>query len=253
MFARAEEILKNPMLQMQHLTAEDCRVLTNEEQNHYTKRIIVEEKETVAREKRTCEQPANNIVCEKTLTVSCVDTEECERGGIVAGSLASNIYMHVNYPNISLGTTAKIRAPGRCEILDRTVSFHLKSHELISDFRITNISYSDWIRIKLNGVQVYNTTGGDGDFQMDVSRDGYFPDHHRCGVRSGGALVRCNTFDYYNIYPNIDLKPYLKEGENILRIELAFGRNGQLYMNLHAKQRCCAKTSERWDTRCWAE
>jgi hypothetical protein len=43
--------------------------------------------------------------------------------------------------------------------------------------------------------------------------------------------------------PNIDLKPYLKEGENILKTRVIVGGVGEGWLQIRAKQNCCSK----WD------
>ena len=113
------------------------------------------------------------------------------------------------------------------------------------------MSYSDWIRLELNGVEIVNTTGGRGSFEMESSHYGLArPGMQYCYLRSGAKKHICNTKEFYKKDPNLDLKPFLKEGNNHLKIELAFGNSGQLYLKFFAPERCCTEFIEDWGETC---
>lgn len=246
MFTKAEKIWADPVSAMEKITSEGCKEKVNEQKPQYKKKITKEKHYDTELYEKTCEKPASNITCEKTLSVNCSNLSDCgyDAGGITKDSIDGNIFWRVNYPNIYLGTIDKVRQRKQCVILDKKVTFRIRDKGAIREFRVTNIQYSDWIRISVNGVQAHNDTGGDGEFWKEGS--GQFTT-----LYSGSARRTCNTKEFYNTSPNVDLKPYLREGHNTMRIELAFGNSGRLYLELKASQYCCRGFNDKWSVRCW--
>jgi len=181
-------------------------------------------------------------ICEEKVimdSVGCDDKSDCgyDAGGMVQGSIDGNIFWRANYPNLYLGTIDKVRDSGRCHIIDKNINFIVKNKDSIKEFRVTNIQYSDWIRISVNGVQAYNSMGGDGPYWRERSWHGGYGEF--TNLHSGSVVRTCNTKRFYNTSPNVDLVPYLRDGNNTIRIELAFGNSGRLYVELRATQYCC--------------
>jgi hypothetical protein len=193
-------------------------------------------------------------ICEEKVimdSIGCEYKSDCgyDAGGIVQGSISSNIYWKADYPKIRLGTISIIHDRKRCGLIDKELNFEIKDKENIRDFVVTNIQYSDWIRISVNGVQVHNDTGGNGSFWRERSWHGGYGEF--TDLYSGSVVRTCNTKRFYNTSPNVDLVPYLRDGNNTIRIELAFGNRGQLYLELRATQYCCSRWKEpRTEVKC---
>jgi len=247
-FTKAEIINDDPIAAYERMTNEGCVEKENELKDHYKKRYYNETVTDKEIYKQTCEKPAGNVVCEKTLSVNCERLEDCgyDAGGMVQGSIDGNIFWRANYPNLSLGTIDKVRDRKRCHLMDKNINFTIKDKSAIKEFRITNIQYSDWIRISVNGRQVHNDMGGDGAFWKEGSGQW-------TTVHSGRESRTCNTKDFYSTNPNVDLVPYLRDGNNTIRVELLFGNSGRLYVQLRATQYCCREFNDKWEKRCWVE
>jgi len=193
-------------------------------------------------------------ICEEKVimdSIGCEYKADCgyDAGGMVKGSIDGNIFWRANYPNLYLGTIDKVRDSGRCHIIDKNINFIVKNKGAIKEFRVTNIQYSDWIRISVNGVQVHNDTGGSGSFWRERSWHGGYGEF--TNLHSGSVVKTCNTRVFYNTNPNVDLVPYLRNGNNTIRIELAFGNSGRLYVELRATQYCCSRWKEpRTEVKC---
>jgi hypothetical protein len=193
-------------------------------------------------------------ICEEKVimdSIGCEYKSDCgyDAGGMVKGSIDGNIFWRANYPNLYLGTIDKVRDSGRCHIIDKNINFIVKNKGAIKEFRVTNIQYSDWIRISVNGVQVHNDTGGSGTFWRERSWHGGYGEF--TNLHSGSVVKTCNTRVFYNTNPNVDLVPYLRDGNNTIRIELAFGNSGRLYVELRATQYCCSRWKEpRTEVKC---
>jgi hypothetical protein len=181
-------------------------------------------------------------ICEEKVimdSIGCEYKSDCgyDAGGMVQGSIDGNIFWRANYPNLSLGTIDKVRDRKRCHLMDKNINFTVKDKKAIKEFRVTNIQYSDWIRISVNGVQVHNDMGGNGPFWKEGSGQW-------TTVHSGRESRTCNTREFYSTNPNVDLVPYLRDGNNTIRVELLFGNSGRLYVQLRATQYCCSKWKE---------
>ena len=193
-------------------------------------------------------------ICEEKVimdSIGCEYKSDCwyDAGGVVKGSIDGNIFWRANYPNIYLGTIDKVYDRYRCHLMDKNINFIVKNKKAIKEFIVTNIQYSDWIRISVNGVQVHNDTGGSGSFWRDRSWHGGYGEF--TNLHSGSVVKTCNTKRFYNTSPNVDLVPYLREGNNTIRIELAFGNSGRLYVELKATQYCCSKWKDvRTEVKC---
>ena len=252
-FKKAEVINADPIAALERIMSTGCKEKENEQKQIYKKVVKKELVTDTEIYEETCEKPAGNIVCEKTLSVNCRRLEDCgyDAGGIVGGSIDGNIYWKANYPNLYLGTIDKVRDSGRCHLMDKNINFTVKDKGAIKEFRVTNIQYSDWIRISVNGVQVHNDTGGNGSFWRERSWHGGYGEF--TNLHSGSVTRTCNTKRFYNTSPNVDLVPYLRDGNNTIRIELAFGNSGRLYVELRATQYCCREFNDKWEKRCWVE
>ncbi len=247
-FKKAETINDDPIAAFERMTNEGCKEKENEQKQQY-KKVVKKEKVTDTEiYEEVCEKPAGDVVCEKTLSVSCERLEDCgyDAGGMVQGSIDGNIFWRANYPNLYLGTINKVRDRKRCHLMDKKINFTIKDKSAIKEFRVTNIQYSDWIRISVNGVQVHNDMGGDGPFWKEGSGQW-------TRVHSGRESRTCNTRDFYSTNPNVDLVPYLRDGNNTIRVELLFGNSGRLYVQLKATQYCCREFNDKWSKRCWVE
>lgn len=220
------------------------------------KRKISETKKEMEYKRVTCQSPSSKIIaCTNTLThLTCKNRGNCSAGGIVRGSESARLQaLSLNYPHLEVGTLSTIYDEKNCKIINEEVRFEIKSLALIGEFRLLHMSYSDWIRLELNGVEIVNTTGGHGSFTMEASRMGWFSipkGDEYCLLVSGNKKQTCNTKEFYKKDLNLDLKPFLKEGKNHLKIDLAFGNSGQLYLKFYAPERCCTEFDEHWSEKC---
>ena len=255
------EVIENPLIGLNKGNEQgglDTACLVSDSENTTVKPKLepyeveiddVREKES----EHECQEDDDRLYqCDRILKAGdCILKEDCgyDAGGVVKGSIDGNIFWRANYPNIYLGTIDKIYDRYRCHLMDKNINFIVKNKNAIKEFIVTNMRYSDWIRISVNGVQVHNDTGGSGPFWRDRSWHGEYGEF--TNLHSGSVVKTCNTKRFYNTSPNVDLVPYLKEGSNTIRIELAFGNRGQLYVELRATQYCCNKWgSDKWESDC---
>jgi hypothetical protein len=248
-FEKAEKILEDPISLLKQITEQDCHERLNTSQNHYTKHTLQEEKTDIDYEERVCEKPTDNVTCERTLDVKCDAMEECEMGGIVKGSLDTGMEWDYTYPNLRLGTvgTYYFYCGQACRKETRFANFKVQNKDAISSFRIKKLFLNNLLMIKLNGTTVYNSLGGD---RLEIANINDSRSHIDAGLGKSGHC-EINAGRQIADYVDIDLLPYLKEGENRIDMELVYSFYGHIHFEIEARQQCCTKLADKWETRCW--
>jgi hypothetical protein len=254
---KGDAVTSNPISGLNAEGKAECKIADNDlggENVEFEEYYVDVEDSRLIREDKKCEEDEDRLFyCERSIKSigECREKMDCgyDAGGIVGGSIDGNIYWKASYPNLYLGTIDKVRDSGRCHLMDKNIHFTIKDKSAVKEFRVANIQYSDWIRISVNGVQVHNDTGGNGSFWREKSWHGGYGEF--TNLHSGSVTKTCNTKRFYNTNPNVDLVPYLRDGNNTIRIELAFGNSGRLYVELRATQYCCRKWgSDEWEGDC---
>lgn len=151
----------------------------------------------------------------------------------------------------------------------------------IETFRLLRVSHEDYARIRLNGVTVFGLSSfsyGSRQTCHLVSHPGLIP----CGSGTAvGTVCRdrttggpCRPFsacDCYtqccqtvwnvngslpcergsrNAMPDLDLKPHLVEGENVLELTVWVAGRGDGWLQIRATQNCCRQWEDRWTDNC---
>lgn len=179
------------------------------------------------------------VCSDKIVSITCKKTTNCGNGGIKPGSLGSGLaYNHQNGV-ITIGTIRDNDWPGDWVAHDRTTTFTTVDVSKIDEFRITSVGFDDYLQIKVNGHNVY--VGPDGGNKLEIIRKGIF-----FYIDNGISLRRdCERGTNWRRNVDIDLKPYLKEGENIIETRLIVCGQGEFWMKINAKAKCC--NEDDWD------
>jgi hypothetical protein len=192
-----------------------------------------------------CEEDGTEIhKCNNTLKLTCKNSAECDSGGIVLKSLASDMKWVYSYPTLTLGTIADNYWRASCGKFTRNTQFEVKNKTLIDEFRIVEVGYDDYMRIIINGTQVYNGPFGGEKLETDS-----FWIFHHVDTGSGGVYA-CEQSANRHANVSIDLIPYLKEGMNELIIEVVVAGSGEGWAKIRTKQHCCTEWEENWEETC---
>ena len=200
---------------------------------HYTYDCNKKREESI----KTCHDEITSINCNKS--------SECDNGGIMAKSVQSDMKWEYNFPTLTLGTIADNYWTGHCAIYDRTTSFQVKNLSKITEFRIFEVGFDDYLWIKINGNTIYvGPDGGDRVEMIDkVSEErsifGVRRNTRRGVTTNGENLLGCERNTSWTRAVNIDLRPYLKEGENSIWMRVLVSGAGEGWMKISAKQHCC--------------
>ncbi len=178
---------------------------------------------------------------EKITSIRCLASQECDMGGIERGTVASDMKFEYEAGVLTIGTIAdNYWDGGSCGVFDRTTTFKIKNKDRIKEFTLFKVGFDDYMQIILNDHLIY--IGPDGGDKLEVKTIGSKFWKTKV-VNNGYGHHDCERGVNWEKDPNIDLKPFLKEGENILKTRVIVGGVGEGWVKIRAKQNCCSN----WD------
>ncbi len=186
--------------------------------------------------------------CHEEITdIKCRETGECDMGGIEKGTLASDMKFEFSNGVLTVGTIADNYWPGNCGVYDRTTTFKITHKDKIKEFTLQRVGFDDYMSITLNDHLIF--VGPDGGNKLEVATVGSRFWRHQV-VDNGSGYRSCERGISWDQWPNIDLRAYLKEGENIIKTRVIVGGVGEGWMQIKAKQNCCVNWDIRRETKC---
>ena len=193
--------------------------------------------------------------CDRILKAGdCIVKEDCgeDAGGFIKGSVASDMKFVYRYPNLTVGTIADNYWSGDCQEYSRNTTFTIRDLNKIKEFRIKEVGFDDHMLIKVNGHVVH--VGPFGGTELSRSWSNKYrgmPRGWHWSVWTGKEDHYCELgiSRQYNV--DIDVKPYLREGENTIFIKVFVGGRGEGWMEIKVSQYCCNKWgSDKWESDC---
>lgn len=250
MFTKADRHMQDPISQMQLIKREGCK----EEDNNSSKGFILKENiETYTdtiEELRICERPITQFRCSRTLTVSCKKIRQCDYGGVSKGSFSEGLIYEVKEDgSLTVGTDGDNYFEAQCAAFEKVVTFSIAKLDLVSIFQLVHVKFDDYLEVKLNGHIVYVGPDGGDYIRIEKKEDGelmvFNGENHKNCERNESWDSEVNMSKV-----NIDLKPYLKDGENVLQMKIIVSGAGEGWLKIEAKQKCCENNE--WD-KIWVE
>ena len=191
-----------------------------------------------------CEQPQNSYDCAQSLKLTCKQAGECDSGGIVKASVSSDMKFEYSYPYLTIGTIADNYWGGRCDAYDRVTKFQVRNKEEIKEFKIVQVGFDDYLWIKVNGHTIYVGPYNEGYVEP------FFGNRYGPRVNTNRGQYLCDLEKNWNFNVDINLLPYLKEGENEIWMRVIVAGAGEGWMRIIAKQHCCMSWQEQWSEQC---
>lgn len=249
-----KDFLSNLLAKLKALGVDCKQVKGNKEiEPEYRIDIKKEESQDARYDPHFCEELRNKYHCKDELTVRCADLQ------FVAGALtnvAGNMRYtldHNGYMTIGVNKTAYFYNDWGAQN-DFIFNFNVSNAAGIESFKILQVDWADHVLIKLNDQVLFQSPGVNGKVEMS-----YRPEHYRIasdgeryyGVDVGtGDYITANTKRYHNAYPHAEGKQFLKDGNNVLHIRLAYGRGGKIWLALQFRERKCDSWQEIWSEEC---
>ncbi|AUZ62010.1 IncF plasmid conjugative transfer protein TraN (plasmid) [Pseudomonas sp. XWY-1] len=196
-----------------------------------------------------------NVTCDKFLAVVCEPpVAGCDNGGIIPGTTQADMYTSWSLANAASGTYAlqfgsigdNYWSEG---LYDRSLQFSIKDPALITDFVLASVAYDDYILIKINGHTVFSGPFGGATLDWILTTCNKGRACYRVDV-GDGVLRDPERGESNETRPNIDLRPYLVAGNNILETRTAVGGSGETYITMNARMVCPGACTETWTDQC---
>lgn len=191
--------------------------------------------------------------CRRTLLVGCdPERDGCDQGGIIANSWAGDMATSFNADGsgnfiLQFGTIADNYWRGWGAVFDRNLTFDIRDVKLITKFMLTRAAFDDWLLVKINDTTVY--VGPHGGDRLEVVREK--------NKYSGSSYIRvkyCETCfgnpelnTSWNLTPNVDLRPYLRDGRNVLFMRTIVADEGEGAIQITTRQLCPRNCYDQWD------
>lgn len=193
----------------------------------------------------------NQFECSKKLKVVCEQAPDCTTSGVEAGTLQGD--MQVSFTKDS-GETHKLVFGSIGDNYfnngqyDRELYVKIKNLEKLSAFTLKRIEYDDWLVVKVNDTIVYSSYGNKmlyADFLRSKWKT-FTPVFEEGGKRVGSAERNVS----WKKELNLDLRPYLKEGDNTIWTRTIVGGNGENALIFSVHQYCDPICTESWEDGC---
>ncbi len=245
MFKDADRYMQDPISQMELIKSQGCAEEDNS-RSGFIKQENIETYTDIVEELRICERPITKFRCTRTLSLECKSIAQCDYGGIAKGTFSEGLLYDISEGGLlTIGRDGDNYYEGQCATFKEIVSFRIAKLDLVSIFQLTRLKFDDYIELKLNGHIVY--VGPDGGEYVRVEKE-----NGKDKVFNGKHYNECERAIDQDEAVKVDLKPYLKQGENVLEIKLIVGGKGEARLEIEAKQKCCENNDwqETWVENC---
>lgn len=210
----------------------------------------------------------NNTIMQTKFTKKSI----CQKSDTCALSISKNfvsekIVFDVSNGFIMIGIDHDNYLFGSCATYNNVVNFNIANISLVTIFKLVHVKFDDYLELKLNGNIFY--VGPDGGDYLEVKnreielkntrtikeiaplqevnakniqrKEGYATKIKVTEVFNGYEYKSCERNTNWNQEVDVDLKPYLKSGENILEMKLLVSGGGDGWLKIEAKQQCCGQ------------
>lgn len=147
-------------------------------------------------------------------------------------NVQSDAHYSCNGDVLSIGTVSDNYWQGHCAHHDATTHFKLKNHSDVKEFRLAQVGFDDHFLVKVNGHTVYVGPNGGDRLELTQQKSGF---GNRMVVSTGGSLNPCELGNNWMQNLNIDLKPYLVNGENTIQTRTIVSGTGESWMKIAIK------------------
>ena len=145
--------------------------------------------------------------------------------------------------------------PAECHNANFIAKFKIQDLEKIKKFVLKKATFRQFVLVRLNGVQIYHSLGGDrltpGHYSFGRTGTVFYG-----GSRGVDCCMECwlsnregtSVLTYANIEK--DVKGLLVEGLNTIEMQVVYSFTGQIELAFAIGQEGCIKWQEQWQKQC---
>lgn len=222
--------------------------------------------------------------CRETMNVTCTPQpwDGCSPSGVLPATNSSDTntaLYHMGNGNwhLSFGTIGDdYWNGGRGTVFDRTLTVDIDNVEKITKFDLVRVDFDDWYLLRVNDALVYvgpfsgdrleletytkcvnpyqkcvRSSGGDNDYciKWEEACGSWLPNQLRVkyGPTSYGNPERSQS---HSRNLSIDIRPYLKNGKNIIFSRTIVGGYGEMYSEFRVRAKCDPACHYNWVSNC---
>ncbi|WP_434778546.1 hypothetical protein [Neisseria sp. Ec49-e6-T10] len=228
----------------------------------------------------------NTHACQKKLEVQCETALSCADQGVVPGGTQGDMritYSHVGDGNFNIffGNPGNDYWSGNTAYgayFERTMTVNIRNLARLQNFYLLRTQFDDHLLIKVNNRTVFFNgnvygyepnnprnwwLGAPGRNPGQAANDSrtycgwtYMSTIHNVCVKdlnsnnmvaNAGKAERSTSWDFW---PSLNLIPFLQEGVNEIRIYVAVGGKGEVFINFRTQQACEPVCQDRWQNNC---
>ena len=196
--------------------------------------------------------------CSKKLSMRCEASPNCTTKGVQAGTPEGD--MQVSLSKLNEQGLHQLTFGGKGDNywnynaltgkqIDRQLVLNIVGKERLEVFKMTRVEYDDWLLVTVNGNVVYSSAGAKIRFKLindPTTRMGTVVREDNPSI----ILGRPERKTSWKRNPNVDIRPYLKEGQNIINARVIYGGGGEAAMLFQTHMFCEPNCTETWDDQC---
>ena len=196
--------------------------------------------------------------CSKKLSMRCEALPNCTTKGVQAGTPEGD--MQVSLSKLNEQGLHQLTFGGKGDNywnygalvgkqIDRQLVLNIVGKERLEVFTMTRVEYDDWLLVTVNNNVVYSSAGAKIRFKLVND-----PTTHMGTVvredNPSSILGRPERKTSWKRSPNVDIRPYLVEGQNIINARIIYGGGGEAAMLFQTHMFCEPNCTETWDDQC---
>ena len=189
--------------------------------------------------------------CSKKLKVTCEQAPDCTTAGVEAGTMQGDMQLSFVKNGGDAAHTLTFGSIGddyfRNNQYDREMMVKIRNLKQLSVFTLQKVEYDDWLVVKVNGTIVYSSHNNRMIYGQYLSGWGGHSVHdEETGKRIGNTERKTS----WKKELNIDIRPYLKEGDNVIWTRTIVGGGGESAAIFKVHQYCDPVCTESWENGC---
>lgn len=218
LFQRSDSILRGVQLHSESDPLASCKVAPSKKYG-YTK--------------PAAQAKAQVAECYNPLTVVCDDYEEAdcktENNCPLRGQVDGNYTFDARNNKLIFGNTVRDSWITACGVYFVSGSFTIDDLNDVTEFRLIRADIDDHMQVLINGQSVF--VGPHSGDRLELVGPG--------SVQIGaGNIVACEQGRDWIREPNIDLKPYLRDGVNTIQLKIIVAFWGEGWVTIRYSQKC---------------
>lgn len=189
--------------------------------------------------------------CSKELKVTCEKATTCANQGIKLASWQGDMAVSMT----PIGTEGVYKLVfgtigddyWKNGNYDRKLTFNIQNLSELTVFKLVRVEYDDWMYVEVNGSLVWSVVTGKRLTAPCKNSKCSFEAARKVYSQPGNAYVGyAEKRTSWKQDTNIDIRPYLREGSNVIRLYTIVGGGGEGNAWFHAQQYCTPTCSEKW-------